>query len=306
MEHGGGGAPAGAASDMGQATGAVSYEGSFDSSQHESEFDTSFSEPRDSNGISEESIGFGFEGSYDAGESHDETGIFPEDEPDTQDSGGDMAEGEIISFGGEQHTSGEQEITEPEGEREMNPDVSLEIAKTDGFDAALEYYADFGSVKTQDTAGQVADSEQVEGQDEESETDDLGETDAKEQVEDSEQEEDSINNDKASNQDQESGRPQDELMQNPEIQEMLKNLKNQSELMKMMIERLQEQQKLTQEMLLMMAMIMKETLENKKEKDEGDQTLMGALTKVIGFLIGMITDPEKEAKRVEGDAEKAM
>lgn len=305
MEHGGGGAPAGAASDMGQATGAISYEGSFDSSQHESEFDTSFLEPRDSNGISEESIGFGFEGSYDASESHDETGIFPEDEPDAQDSGGDMAEGEIISFGGEQHTSGEQEITEPEGEREMNPDVSLEIAKRDGFDAALSYYADFGG-STPDTNGQVQDSIEPEVQDGEENVDEVEKSDPEDQIQEEESDEDPANDQEANPQDREPGRPQDELMENPEVQEMLRRLKDHSEIVKSMIERLEQQQNLTQEMLLMMAVLMREMLENKKEKDEEETSLMGVLGKVIGMIIGMITDAEKEAKRIEKGAEANM
>ncbi len=294
----GSGAPAGASGDVGQVS--ATFEAGFEQGGAEVSSDTSF-------GQSEEFYG----DNIDMSDSHSE-----------QTGEVDLVEGEIVNFG-----SGEYEPKTSDGENresenveevsrengifpepdtkvvepdpQMNPDESIEIAKKDGFEQALEYYAHFPSDK--------ADEVQVDREDRVSQDTEFEEIedpiDTEEETNQEAGDETQEETQEAENQKIESGVSQEDLMQNPEVRNMLELMKNHSEMFKMLIERLEKQQQITGEMLMMMATLLKEVLENKKDKDDDEKSMFDALVSFIGFLMGMFVDPEKESQRMEKSAE---
>lgn len=224
-----------------------------------------------------------------------------------------------------------------EHEEKMDTGHALTIAKNEGFEGALSYFATFGDNKensqeeSQDTEEpiengfaefesediQSAEPEDPQVQDKEPdrqvragfnqglgydselipsdqslpEVDDDSESgeDDKENKEDEEPEEEPVT------QNQQEEEPV--MLDKPEIKELISALKDSNEIMKKMIERLEEQEKLNAETLLMLALLMKKLIEEKEKKDEEDKSLLEKLMSVIGFLMSLFVDPEKETKK---------
>jgi len=251
--------------------------------------------------------------------------------------------------------SGEKKETEIqdqpiEHEEKMDTGHALTIAKNEGFEGALSYFATFGD-KNKDSED---DDSQVEPQDQTGSTEvDLNSTETEEQPEEdlykaesdepefSEDEEaaghnlgfgydselmpsdknlpeegdesDTTEDDQDNtNEEPEEGEPvakkeeeeEPVILDKPEIKELISALKDSNEIMKKMIERLEEQEKLNAETLLMLALLMKKLIEEKEKKDEEDKSLLATLMSVIGFLMNLFVDPEKETKK-EGTEQMA-
>ncbi len=242
--------------------------------------------------------------------------------------------------GGEKEVEKEPEIQDQpsEDEGKMDPGHALTIAKNEGFEGALSYFATFGDNKensaeqsqdeegsaedsldeTESEEGQSAETEDAPDQDQESdeqmhagfnqgfgydselipsdqslpEADDDSEN-VKEDSDDKEEEEPEDQEPVAQNQQEE----EPVMLDKPEIKELISALKDSNEIMKKMIERLEEQEKLNAETLLMLALLMKKLLEEKEKKDEEDKSLLATLMSVIGFLMSLFMDPEKETKK---------
>lgn len=233
---------------------------------------------------------------------------------------------------------------EIEKDEKMDPDHALKIAKNEGFDGALSYFATFGDntensqEESQDsnepTETNLGEAESVDTQDAQSQDTNIQDQEPEEQVHagfnqglgyDSElipsneslpkadDDSESTEDDKENSEEQE---PEDEpvtqnqqeeepvILDKPEIKELISVLKDSNEIMKKMIERLEEQEKLNAETLLMLALLMKKLIEEKEKKDEEDKSLLATLMSVIGFLMNLFVDPEKETKK-EGTEQMA-
>lgn len=273
MEHGGG-APAGASSDMGQVS--ATFEAGFEQGAADVSEDTSLIQTAEFGG---DNIGMA--------DSHEE--------PNNEGFG--LIEGQEVDFTGQtepEEVTDDIQVSEPE----MDPDESIKIAKNEGFEPALEYYASFGSDKTSGEA-EIEDRGNDVGQDQV-----VDEVDQDEEISEEDQSEGEDTEEPAQEDPEVALRPvsQEDIMKNPEVMSMLQSLKDNSEIMKAMIERLEQQQKLNRDMLLMMALLAKENLAKKEEKSEDDVSLMDILGSVISFLLGAITDAEKEFEKFEKKA----
>jgi len=231
-----------------------------------------------------------------------------------------------------------------EKDEKMDTGHALTIAKNEGFEGALSYFATFGDNKensqeqSQDTEEpietgftevEVKDTQSTEPEDSHPQDQEpdrqvqagfnqgLGydselipsdqslpevDDDSESGEEDKENKEEKEPEDEPVTQNQQEEEPV--ILDKPEIKELISVLKDSNEIMKKMIERLEEQEKLNAETLLMLALLMKKLIEEKEKKDEEDKSLLATLMSVIGFLMNLFVDPEKETKK-EGTEQMA-
>lgn len=245
----------------------------------------------------------GFEDTHSEESEFHEEAVFTSG-PDQSDH--ELSEGEEISFERPGTIIDFQEYKDSK-DKEMDPEKGLSIAKNEGFESALVYFAEFGEdTKEQDEQVEVG----TQGSSHTDETVDQGKSQKEQALPGDPRAEADIEFNEESAQNTEDMAVQEktdqsELMESPQVKPVLEALKHSDELMKKILERLEEKEELDAETLLIMALLMKKRLEKKKDKDEEEAGLLASIFALIGFLAGMIVDPDAEAEKVQKKVEKA-